>query len=130
MSDNEEIEDGAPVEEVSVEIDPADEPEPTNILKEEIAAEGLNTIARTASGASYAFTKLDLPGKAIDDLGVALRCYEHLRNIDLSKNELRNFDEIIHLPVLTSVNVDENKIKDVRFLKENKDALAYLTVSI
>jgi len=45
----------------------------------------------------------------------------------LSKNELRNFDEIIHLPVLTSVNVDENKIKDVRFLKENKEALAYLT---
>jgi len=42
MSDNEENEEGAPVEEVSVELDPADEPEPTNILKEEIAAEGLN----------------------------------------------------------------------------------------
>jgi hypothetical protein len=59
----------------SVEVAPEDEPEPTNILKEEIAAEGLSVVAQTAGGLSYAFTCLDLEEKRIDDLGVALRCY-------------------------------------------------------
>jgi len=84
---------------------PEDEPEPTNILKEEIAAEGLSVVAQTASGLSYAFTCLDLEDKAIDDMGVALRCYEHLRSFNMSKNELRSFDELIHLPYLQNVNV-------------------------
>jgi len=44
----------------------------------------------------------------------------------MSKNELRIFDELIHLPYLQNVNVSQNKIKDFRFLKENREALAFL----
>ena len=94
-----------PVEVESVEIAPEDEPEPTNILKESIAQDGLSVIAPTANNLSYAFTRMDLEEAKIDDLGVALRCYQHLRHFNMSKNDLRNFDELIHLPYLQTVNV-------------------------
>ena len=84
-------------------------------------------------GTSYAFTTLNLEGgygsKKIDDLSVALRQFPHIRNVNMAKNALWLADEMTYLPFLQDLNVSHNRLRDIRFLKENRESLCYLKVS-
>jgi protein phosphatase 1 regulatory subunit 7 len=77
-------------------------------------------------GESYAFSKLILEEKKIDDLGVAFRAFPHIRDLNLSRNDLRCVDELMHLPYLINADVSRNRIKDYKFFKENPECLKYL----
>jgi len=56
---------------------------PKNILKVEQIVAGLSQIEKTHDGASYAFTNLVLDEKELEELGEALRSYQHLRFLSL-----------------------------------------------
>ena len=83
----------------------------------------------TADGSSYAFAHLTLEEKEIQELGVLLRPYVHLQNINLSKNQLIDISELMHLPYLLQLNVSSNQIADVKFLEDFSQSLQYLQVS-
>ncbi len=68
----------------------------------------MSKISKTVDGASYAYTNLDLEKKALDDLGDSLRLFQHLRVINISKNNLRDLSELVYLPHLVEVNASEN----------------------
>ena len=53
-----------------------------------------NLILLIIDGQTYAFSTLDLSGKKLSGLGDSLAEYEHLRNINLSKNDLDNIDKL------------------------------------
>jgi len=95
-----------------------------------LISKGLSEVKRTADGSSYAFTALNLEnglqGDKIDDLAVALRNFLHIRTVNFSKNNLFMADEFVHLPYLQELNLAQNKVRDIRFLKENRESLCYL----
>jgi hypothetical protein len=79
-------------------------------------------------GFAFAFTKLILEEKKVDDLGVKMRDFTYLREVNLAKNELRNFDEFLYLNYCCDLDLSKNKIKEYRFLKENPNNLCFLKV--
>merc|ERR1712166_994950 len=103
-----------------------DEPETCNPLTEDMVSEGLSEVRRTADGFAFAFTKLNLEEKKVDDLGVKLRDFVYLREVSLAKNELRNFDEFLYLNYCCDLDLSKNKIKEYKFLKENPTNLCFL----
>jgi len=102
------------------------EEEPKEILKQEQIAEGLSMIQRTHDGSSYAFSQLTLEEKEIQELGVLLRPYQHLQNINLSKNALIEINEVMHLQYLININAQGNQIADIKFFEEYSQSLEYL----
>jgi len=74
-------------------------------------------------GSSYAYVKLDLEEKELEELGDSLRLYQHLRYLNLSKNSLKDIQEIVHLPLLLTCNASSNQIEDASFLSSNKESL-------
>jgi hypothetical protein len=70
-----------------------------------------------------------LQGEKVDDLAVALRNFLHIRTVNFSKNALFMADEFVHLPYLQELNLAQNKVRDIRFLKDNRESLCYLKVS-
>jgi hypothetical protein len=60
-----------------------DEPECINPLTEDMIADCLSEIKRTPDGFAFAFSKLILEEKKVDDLGVKLRDYVYLREVSL-----------------------------------------------
>jgi Leucine-rich repeat (LRR) protein len=99
---------------------------PKNILKVEQIVAGLSQIEKTHDGASYAFTNLVLDEKEIEELGEALRSYQHLRFLSLQKNQLKDVSEIIYLPYLLTLHAAENQVASIEFLTAARDSLLYL----
>jgi Leucine-rich repeat (LRR) protein len=100
---------------------------PKNILKAEQIVPGLSHIAKTHDGASYAFTNLVLEEKELEELGESLRPFQHLRFLSLSKNQLKDVSEILHLPFLLTFQAAENQIASIDFLGAARDqSLHYL----
>jgi len=85
--------------------------EERNFLSEEVIATGLSCVQRTSDGSSYAFIKLELQEKNIDDLGCALRNYTHLRDINLSKNNIVDIGELMHVPYLLKLDASHNQVE-------------------
>ena len=109
-------------------IDDKDEPECINPLTDDMIAEGLSEVSRTPDGFAFAFTKLILEEKKIDDLGVKLQDFVYIREVSWAKNEIRNFDEVIYLHHLTNLDLSKNRVKEYKFLKENPSNLCFLKV--
>ena len=105
------------------------EEEPKNILKLEQIHEGLSSIQRSFDGTTYAFVNLTLEEKEIQELGQLLRSYQHLRNVNLSKNELKDVAEVVHFPHLLNLNLSTNQIANIDFFADLRDTLPYLQVS-
>ena len=64
--------------------------------------------------------------KEVQELSTLLRPYIHLQNINLSKNEIRDVSEVVHLPYLLTINASSNQVKDIQFFKHFSDNLQYL----
>jgi len=58
-----------------------------------------------------------------------LRPYQHLQNINLSKNALIEINEVMHLQYLININAQGNQIADIKFFEEYSQSLEYLQVS-
>lgn len=97
--------------------EPEPEPEdPKNILQQATINENLSQIDSTGDGTSCAFTTLILEEKEIEVLGDAIKNYIHLRNINISKNQLKSIEELTSLPNLLKIHAVENQIEDISFL--------------
>lgn len=110
-------------------------------LSGEMIASGLSSIQKTAGnkpskfrtfslldGSAYAFTVLNLEGKGVQDLDDSLRAYKHLRQINLSNNDILDVNDVQMLPYLVSLQASGNKVKSINFLYEAAMALQYLQV--
>ena len=58
-------------------------------------------------------------------MGDALLLFVNIRHLNLSKNNLKDIDEIVHLPCLQTLDASENRIESCCFLANDK-ALKYL----
>lgn len=99
---------------------------PKNILKVDQIMPGLSQISKTYDGASYAFTNLIIEEKELEELGETLRGYQHLRNLSLAKNQLKDISEVLYIPHLLVLNASENQIASIDFLSNARDSLLYL----
>jgi len=52
-----------------------------------------------------------------------LRPYVHLQILNLSKNDIRDITEVVHLEYLLSINASQNQIKDIQFFKHFPESL-------
>ena len=67
-------------------------------------------------GTAYAYTKLNLPNKGIVMMTELIIDYPHLRQIDLSSNQLSEINQVQKLKYVTHLNLSRNCISDGRFL--------------
>jgi Leucine-rich repeat (LRR) protein len=67
-----------------------------------------------------------LEEKELEELGEALRSYQHLRFLSLQKNQLKDVSEIIYLPYLLTLQANENQVASLEFLTAARDSLHYL----
>ena len=82
-------------------------------------------------GSSYAFTCLNLEEKEnpIQDLGDLLRPYEHIQNLNLSKNEIEDISSITAFNYLLVLDASTNHINSISFLENSPNNLQFLQVS-
>ena len=89
MSDNEGEEEAAKIvieeESDGEEHNPDAQPK---ALDCELAAAGLSKLAKTADAGTFAYVNLDISGKEIETIGDALKTYDHLRDLNVSKNKI------------------------------------------
>lgn len=79
-------------------------------------------------GATYAFTCLDLQNKQVQELTDVLGAYKHLRDVNLSHNDIMDVSECQRLDYLVSLQASHNRIGSVRFFQEASTSLQYLQV--
>ena len=71
-------------------------------------------------GSTFAFTDLNIEGKGLSTFGDRINDYEHLRNLNLSKNRFENIDKLRALKYMQTLKASENEIIDNYFMSESK----------
>jgi Leucine-rich repeat (LRR) protein len=67
-------------------------------------------------GSAYAYTKLTLPNKGITAVTEIIVDYPHLRQIDLSSNQISDLIHVQKLKFITHLNLSRNVLSDGKFL--------------
>jgi Leucine-rich repeat (LRR) protein len=80
-------------------------------------------------GQTYAFTCLNLENKNVQDLTDVMGIYKHLREVNLSNNDVKDISEASRLDYLVSLKAHHNKISNVSFFNDNSMSMQYLQVS-
>ena len=82
-------------------------------------------------GSSFAFTCMNLAEQEspIQDLGELLRPYEHIQDLNLSKNEIGDISSIVAFNYLLVLDASSNSITSIGFLENTADGLQFLQVS-
>eukprot|EP00842_Homolaphlyctis_polyrhiza_P005339 jgi/Hompol1/5806/HPOL_004744-RA len=88
----------------------------------------MSLIARTGSGLSHAYTRLEVHNAGITTLGV-LEKFSHLRYVDCSENALVNIDALAGLELLLSVDVHANRLTALPALLEQKKYLQHINLA-
>jgi Leucine-rich repeat (LRR) protein len=101
-------------------------PQEPKVLTNELVASGLSKLSKTADGSNVAFVNLDLKAQSIESLGEVLRQYEHLRDVDVSGNKLKEVHQIASLPYLLKLNAARNQVESVMFLAHEYESLRFL----
>ena len=96
-------------------------------ISQEVIAEGLSDIQKTAEGSTFAYTRLSLVGKGIVEINDQIQRYEHVRDLDLSSNKMISIDKLRNLKWLQSLKVRDNKVELCHLLSETKAQLCFLT---
>ncbi|CAI2376149.1 unnamed protein product [Moneuplotes crassus] len=94
--------------------------EPKNLLTQEMINENLSQVDVISDGSTCAFTTLVVEEKEIEVLGDAIKNYIHLRNINISKNQLTGVNELLSLPNILTLTAIENQIEDISFLSQDQ----------
>jgi hypothetical protein len=69
---------------------------------------------------------LNLENQELEDLGDVLRQFEHLRDINLSKNALKEVHQIASVPYLLNFNGSHNQVETIDFLSHEYDNLLFI----
>lgn len=80
-----------------------------------------------SDGASVAFTCLNLENLGLEDLGERVTNFEHIRDVNLNGNKLKNIDKLRNYQFLQSLQASKNQIEDIYFMSESKQQLKFLT---
>ena len=81
----------------------------------------LNLSADTLiDGSTFAVTTLNIEGAGLTTFGDRINDYEHLRNLNLSKNRFENIDKVRALRHMQTLNASDNEIIDNYFMSESK----------
>lgn len=76
-------------------------------------------------GTNFAYTKLTLRNKGLEEITQAIDSYPHLRVVDLGFNQLRDISYLEKLKFVVEMNLENNHLSDVKFLMSS-DAFPYL----
>jgi len=96
-------------------------------LSEEIM--DLSKIEKTMDGSGFAYTQLDCVGKRVGVIKV-LEDYVHLRQINMSKNQIKDVSTLKNIPNVLSLNLTTNQVKTIDVWEEGSMSnLLYLHLS-
>ena len=76
-------------------------------------------------GSSFAYTRLTLRNKSVQQVTEAIYSYPHLREIDLGFNQLQEINYLEKLKFVIQLNLENNLINDIKFLMMS-DSFPYL----
>nr|XP_034984509.1 leucine-rich repeat and guanylate kinase domain-containing protein [Zootoca vivipara] len=116
------LDDGAPSsdeeEELAVEEEESTESEPEpepmeeefdGVLTEEMTAEALQKLGRSAPGTEHVYLNLSLSDRKLSDISILCR-YVHLEKLDLSHNKIDDISCVSYMPYLLDLNVSHNEL--------------------
>jgi hypothetical protein len=63
--------------------------------------------------------KLNLEGKGVQDINDTLCAHKHLRDVNLSHNDILDVQEIARLEYIVNLQATHNRISSISFLNEN-----------
>merc|ERR550514_1746844 len=91
--------------------------------------QALSKIEKTIDGSGFAYTQMDCVGKRVGVIKV-IEDYAHLRQINLSKNQVKDASSLSKVPYILSANLATNQIKNIDGWEEGALAnLLYLNLS-
>ncbi|XP_053261714.1 leucine-rich repeat and guanylate kinase domain-containing protein isoform X2 [Podarcis raffonei] len=99
-------------EEESTESEPEPEPmeeEFDGVLTEEMTAEALQKLGRSAPGTEHVYLDLSLSDRKLSDISILCR-YVHLEKLDLSYNKIDDISCVSYMPYLLDLNVSHNEL--------------------
>ncbi|XP_061494068.1 leucine-rich repeat and guanylate kinase domain-containing protein isoform X2 [Rhineura floridana] len=99
-------------EEESTESEPEPEPmeeEFDGVLDEEMTAEALHKLGRSAPGTEHVYLSLSLSDRRLSDISVLCK-YIHLEKLDLSCNKINDLSCVSHMPYLLELNASQNEL--------------------
>ncbi|XP_010151433.1 PREDICTED: leucine-rich repeat-containing protein 23, partial [Eurypyga helias] len=76
-------------------------------LTQDMLKEGLSLLCKTGNGLAHAYVKFEAKCKHLTDIGL-LKCFIHLRYVDLSENKLQDLSPLSSLTHLLWLKVDGN----------------------
>jgi Leucine-rich repeat (LRR) protein len=76
-------------------------------------------------GSNFAYTKLALRNKGVEEITQAIYAYPHLRVLDFGFNQVREVTSLEKLKFVVDINLENNLLTDVRFLM-TAEAFPYL----
>jgi protein phosphatase 1 regulatory subunit 7 len=89
----------------------------------------LSKIEKTIDGSGFAYTQMDCVGKRVGVIKV-IEDYAHLRQINMSKNQIKDATSLCKVPYILSLNVAQNQIKTIEGWEEGSLAsLLYLNLA-
>jgi Leucine-rich repeat (LRR) protein len=84
--------------------------EAINVQLKRLVHDGLSDFKLIMDGTAFAFTKLSLPNKGIVSVTDIITEYPHLRQLDLSTNQISDITHIQKLRFVTHLNLSRNCI--------------------
>ncbi|XP_068027039.1 leucine-rich repeat and guanylate kinase domain-containing protein [Melanerpes formicivorus] len=79
------------------------------VLSEDVVAEGLHKLGRSAPGIEYVYLNLSLSGRELSDINI-LSKYIHLQKLDLSNNKINDLSCVSHMPYLLELHASNNEL--------------------
>ncbi|XP_061323945.1 leucine-rich repeat and guanylate kinase domain-containing protein isoform X1 [Pezoporus flaviventris] len=79
------------------------------VLDEDIVAEGLHELGRSATGIEYVYLNLSLSGRELSDISILSR-YIHLQKLELSSNKINDLSCVSYMPYLLELNASNNEL--------------------
>ncbi|KAH0617176.1 hypothetical protein JD844_028973 [Phrynosoma platyrhinos] len=111
--EGEEFEEEEGAEEESTESEPEPEPmmeeEFDGVLTEEIIADALYKLGRSAPGTEHVYLNLSLSDRCLSDINV-LNKYVHLEKLDLSYNKIDDLSCVSQMPYLLELDASHNSL--------------------
>ena len=52
-----------------------------------------------------------------------MRPFQHLQNVNLSKNDIRDVSEVMHLPYILNINANTNSVRDMKFFEMHSGSM-------
>ncbi|XP_063998818.1 leucine-rich repeat and guanylate kinase domain-containing protein [Pogoniulus pusillus] len=79
------------------------------VLKEDMVAEGLHELGRSAPGIEYVYLHLSLAGRELSDINI-LSKYIHLQKLEIPSNKINDLSCVSHMPYLLELNASNNEL--------------------